>query len=371
MVIGIPKEIKVNEDRVSLAPSAVARLVKEGHKVLVEKGAGLGAGYTDLEYKAAGAKIVQSHKKIFEDSELIVKVKEPLPEEYPLLRKGLIMFTFLHLAASHELIKALLEKNIVALAYETVQTSDNDLPLLAPMSEIAGRMAPLVGAHFLMKPAGQRGILASGVAGVPPANFVIVGAGHVGTNAARVAVGLGANVYLLDKNLRKLRTISDIFRGANLITMGSDEHAIATVLSFADVLILAILVPGARTPIIVPRDLLKTMKPGSVIVDVSIDQGGAAETSQPTTHLDPVYEVDKVIHYCVTNMPGAVPRTSTRALSMATIDYVSEVARKGWKIAALENEAIARGVNLAYGHVTHPIISQTFNLKYVPFTKVL
>jgi alanine dehydrogenase len=371
MIIGIPREIKQNEERVSLTPNAVSRLVKEGHRVIVETRAGEGAGYPDAEYEAVGATIAPDHRSVFQQAEMIVKVKEPLPDEYPLLQEGQILFTYLHLAASLELTRALLDRHIIGIAYETVQTPDGELPLLAPMSEIAGRMAPMAGAHFLMRPSGTRGVLMAGVPGVPPANVVVVGAGHVGTNAIRIALGLGASVFALDKDPRRLRRLEEIFRGANLVTLASDEHAIRTVLGFADVLILAVLVPGARAPFIVTREMLSLMKPGSVIVDVSIDQGGAAATSRPTTHENPVYEVDGVIHYCVANMPGAVPRTSTRALSLSTIDYVSEIARKGWKTAALENQAIARGLNLVDGHITHAAVAQAFNLEYVPFTRAL
>lgn len=370
MIIGIPKEIKQNEERVSLTPAAVQRLVKEGHRVLVEKSAGLGAGYTDEEYAAAGAEIVSSHKDIFEEAEMIVKVKEPLPEEYPLLKEGQILFTYLHLAASRELTEALMESGIVGIAYETVELSNGELPLLAPMSEIAGRMAPIVGNQFLMRPHGKRGVLICGVPGVPEAQVTIIGLGNVGLNAARLALGMGARVTAIDTNPAKLRYAQDIFRGANFTTMGADFQNLKQALTYSDMVILAVLKPGARAPIVITRDMLKYMKAGSVIVDVSIDQGGAAETSKPTTHIDPVYEVDGIIHYCVANMPGAVPRTSTRALSMVTIDYASELAAKGWKRATLENPALAKGVNLAYGHVTHPAVAQTFGLEYTPLNRV-
>ncbi|MCX7831326.1 MAG: alanine dehydrogenase [Actinobacteria bacterium] len=370
MKIGIPKEIKTNEERVSLTPGAVQRLTSEGHEVFVEKSAGLGAGYTDEEYAAQGAKIVNSHEEIFEISEMIVKVKEPLESEYHLLREGQILFTYLHLAASRELTEAILKTGVIGIAYETVQTPDGDLPLLAPMSEIAGRMAPMVANQYLMKPHGKRGVLICGVPGVPEAQVTIIGLGHVGLNAARIALGLGARVTAIDKNPAKLRYAQDLFRGANLTTMSSDPQNLKQALKYSDIVILSVLTPGAKAPIVITRDMLKLMKPGSVIVDVSIDQGGAAETSKPTTHIDPVYEVDGIIHYCVANMPGAVPRTSTRALTMVTIDYVSELAAKGWKRAVLENQALARGVNVAYGYVTHPAVAQTFNMEYTPLNRI-
>lgn len=370
MKIGIPKEIKPNEERVALTPGAVQRLTSEGHEVLIEKSAGLGAGYTDEEYVAAGAKIVPTHEEVFAEADMIVKVKEPLKSEYPLLREGQIIFTYLHLAASRELTEALLKSGIVGIAYETVQTPDGDLPLLAPMSEIAGRMAPMVANQYLMRPHGKRGVLICGVPGVPEAQVTIIGLGHVGLNAARIALGLGARVTAIDKNPVKLRYAQDIFRNTNLTTMSADPQNLKQALKYSDIVILAVLLPGAKAPTIITREMLKLMKPGSVIVDVSIDQGGAAETSKPTTHIDPVYEVDGIIHYCVANMPGAVPRTSTRALSMVTIDYVSEIAAKGWKRAVLENQALARGVNIAYGHLTHPAVAQSFGMEYTPLNRI-
>jgi alanine dehydrogenase len=370
MKIGIPKEIKTNEERVALTPGAVQRLVSEGHEVFVERSAGLGAGYSDEEYTSVGAKIVKTHEEVFEAAEMIVKVKEPLPEEYPLLKEGQIVFTYLHLAASRKLTEALLNAGIVGIAYETVETADGQLPLLAPMSEIAGRMAPIVGTQFLMRPHGKRGVLVCGVPGVPEAQVTVVGVGNVGLNAIRIALGLGARVTAIDKDPAKLRYAQDVFRGANLTTMSSDPQNLRQALKYSDIVILAVLKPGAKAPTIITREMLKLMKAGSVIVDVSIDQGGAAETSKPTTHTDPVYEVDGVIHYCVANMPGAVPRTSTRALSMVTIDYVSELAAKGWKRAILENPALARGVNVAYGHLTHPAVAQSFGIQYTPLNRV-
>lgn len=371
MIIGIPKEIKANEERVALTPAAVSRLVKEGNEVLVEKGAGTGAGYSDEEYKSAGAKIVSGHEKVFETSQMIIKVKEPLPEEYRLLQEGQILFTYLHLAASKQLTEALLKRKIIGIAYETVQTEDGDLPLLAPMSEIAGRMAPMVGAHYLMKPWGERGILVPGVPGVPYANVVVIGAGRVGSNATRIALGLGARVIVLDRNPKKLRIIEDVYRGSNLTTLAFDEKTLETILTFADIVIIGVLIPGAKAPTIIKKNMLRLMKPGAVIIDVSIDQGGATKTSRPTTHEDPIYEVDGIIHYCVANMPGAVPRTSTRALSMSTIDYVSKIASLGWKRAALENPPIASGINIINGKITHPAVAQSFGMPYTPLTRAM
>lgn len=367
MNIGIPKEIKSDEQRVALTPAAVSRLIKEDNKVFIERGAGLGSGYSDVEYKAVGAHIIKNREDIYAKSDFIIKIKEPVESEYHLLREGQIIFTFLHLSASKTLTDVLLNKKVVGIAYETVQTPNGDLPLLAPMSEIAGRMAPMVASQFLMQPYGKRGVLISGVPGVPEAHVSVIGAGYVGINAVRIARGLGARVTALDKNLRKLRYLEDLFSETMLTTITSDEYSIKSVLNYSDIIILSVLQPGAKAPTIISREMLKYMKPGSVIVDVSIDQGGAAETSRPTTHHDPVFEVDGIMHYCVSNMPGAVPRTSTKALSMITIDYISEIASKGWRRAALENKAIMRGLNVVYGEVTHPAVAQTFNYEYVPF----
>lgn len=370
MVIGIPKEIKPEENRIAIVPGGVETLVHKGHKLIIEKGAGLRSGFNDEEYNKAGARISNRHDDIFAEADLILKVKEPLPEEYDLLREGQIVFTYLHLAASEELIRNLQERKIIGIAYETVQTGDGFLPLLFPMSEIAGRMAPQEGAKYLEDIFGGRGILLGGVAGVPPGNVVILGGGSVGYNAARIALGMGASVTVLDINPRKLRILDDIFQG-RVTTMIADNYNIRMVAGYADLFICAVLVPGARAPKLITREMLKTMRTGAVLVDVSIDQGGCSETSRPTTHSNPVYEEGGVIHYAVSNMPGAVPRTSTRALTLNTLPYVLEIAEKGWREAVKENSALARGVNLVKGKITYKAVAEAFNLPYTPLKEVL
>ena len=370
MVIGIPKEIKPEENRIAIVPGGVETLVNKGHKVIIEKGAGRGSGFIDEEYTRAGAQISHGHEDIFAEADLILKVKEPLTEEYGLLREGQIVFTYLHLAASEELTRNLQERKIIAIAYETVQTEDGFLPLLFPMSEIAGRMAPHEGAKYLEETFGGRGILLGGVAGVPPGNVVILGGGSVGYNAARIALGMGASVTVLDINPRKLRMLDDIFQG-RVTTMIADNYNIRLVAGYADLFICAVLVPGAKAPKLISREALKTMRTGAVLVDVSIDQGGCSETSHPTTHSHPIYEEEGVIHYAVSNMPGAVPRTSTRALTLNTLPYVLEIAEKGWEEAARENLALAKGVNLVKGKITYKAVAETFNLPYMPLEEVL
>ncbi|OHE58364.1 MAG: alanine dehydrogenase [Thermodesulfovibrio sp. RBG_19FT_COMBO_42_12] len=370
MVIGIPKEIKPEENRIAIVPGGVETLVNKGHKVIIEEVAGRGSGFIDEEYTRAGAQISHGHEDIFAEADLILKVKEPLTEEYGLLREGQIVFTYLHLAASEELTRNLQERKIIAIAYETVQTEDGFLPLLFPMSEIAGRMAPHEGAKYLEETFGGRGILLGGVAGVPPGNVVILGGGTVGYNAARIALGMGASVTVLDINPRKLRMLDDIFQG-RVTTMIADNYNIRLVAGYADLFICAVLVPGAKAPKLISREALKTMRTGAVLVDVSIDQGGCSETSHPTTHSHPIYEEEGVIHYAVSNMPGAVPRTSTRALTLNTLPYVLEIAEKGWEEAARENLALAKGVNLVKGKITYKAVAETFNLPYMPLEEVL
>jgi alanine dehydrogenase len=358
MVIGVPKEIKPEENRIAIVPGGVETLVHKRHKVLIEKGAGLGSGFSNDEFIKAGAQILKNHEEVFTKSDLVLKVKEPLPEEYGFLRKEQIVFTYLHLAASEELTRNLQKKKIIGIAYETVQTEDGFLPLLAPMSEIAGRMAPQEGAKYLEETYGGRGILLGGVAGVPPANVVILGGGNVGYNAARIALGMGASVTLLDINPRKLRMIAD-------------NYNIRMVAGYADLLICAVLVPGAKAPRLITREMLRTMRQGAVLVDVSIDQGGCAETSRPTTHSLPIYQEEGIIHYAVSNMPGAVPRTSTRALTLNTLPYVLEIAEKGWKKAVRKNHALAKGINLVEGKITYQAVADAFNLTYTPLHEVL
>jgi alanine dehydrogenase len=370
MVIGIPKEIKPEENRIAIVPGGVETLVHKEHKVLIEKDAGLGSGFSDDEFIKAGAQILKNHEEVFTKSDIVLKVKEPLLEEYGFLRKGQIVFTYLHLAASEELTRNLQKKKIIGIAYETVQTEDGFLPLLAPMSEIAGRMAPQEGAKYLEETYGGRGILLGGVAGVPPANVVILGGGNVGYNAARIALGMGASVTLLDINPRKLRMLDEIFQG-RITTMIADNYNIRMVAGYADLLICAVLVPGAKAPRLITREMLRTMRQGAVLVDVSIDQGGCAETSRPTTHSHPIYQEEGIIHYAVSNMPGAVPRTSTRALTLNTLPYVLEIAEKGWKKAVRENPALGKGVNLVEGKITYKAVADAFNLTYTPLPEVL
>jgi len=370
MVIGVPKEIKPGENRIAIVPGGVETLVHKGHTVIIEKGAGLGSGFSDEDYIEAGAQIVQKHEDVFAEAELLLKVKEPLPKEYNLLRERQIIFTYLHLAASEELTRNLQKRKIIGIAYETVQTENGFLPLLAPMSEIAGRMAPQEGAKYLEETYGGRGILLGGVAGVPPASVVILGGGNVGYNAARIALGMGASVTVLDINPHKLRMLDEIFQG-RVTTMIADSYNLRMVISYADLLIGAVLVPGAKAPKLITREMLKTMRPGAVLVDVSIDQGGCAETSRPTIHSHPIYKEEGIIHYTVTNMPGAVPRTATRALTLNTLSYVLEIAEKGWGKAVKENVSLAKGVNLVEGKITYKAVAEAFNLSYTLLKEVL
>jgi alanine dehydrogenase len=370
MIIGIPREIKAEENRVAIVPGGVETLTARGHTVIIEQGAGSGSGFSDADFEQAGAGIAATAEEILVRSELVLKVKEPLPVEYPLLQRRQVLFTYLHLAASEALTKALSEKGIIGIAYETVQTEDGYLPLLAPMSEIAGRMAVQEGAKYLEKTYGGRGVLLGGIPGVPPANVVVLGAGNVGYNAARVALGMGASVTVLDINPRKLRTIDEALQG-RLITMIADNYNIRVAIAYADLTIGAVLVPGGRAPKLITREMLRIMRPGSVIVDVAVDQGGSVETSRPTTHHDPIYVEEGVVHYAVTNMPGAVPRTATRALTVNTIPYVIALADKGWRKAAAEDTSLARGVNLVEGAITHKGVADAFGLPYTPIQELL
>ncbi len=361
MIVGCPKEIKDHENRVALLPSGAEELVKRGHTVIVERGAGLGSGVPDEDYLKVGAEIARTHAEVFHRADMIVKVKEPLAREYALLREGQLVFTYFHFAASKPLTEAMLARKIVAIAYETIRTPDGELPLLTPMSEIAGRMAIQEGAKYLEKPMMGRGILLGGVPGVAPAQVVILGGGVVGSNAAKVAAGLGARVTILDVNLRRLRYLDDIMP-PNVVTLMSNAHNIRDMVTRADLLIGAVLIEGARAPTLVSREMLKTMKPGSVIIDVAVDQGGCCETCKPTTHSKPTYMIDGVVHYCVANMPGAVGRTSTYALTNATFPYVLRIASGGEK--AWERDPVIRGgVNLVRGRVTNKAVAETFGLK--------
>ena len=363
MIIGIPKEIKPDEYRVALIPVGVEEMLKHGHTVFTEKGAGLGSGISDEEYKKAGAKITDSSKEIYKQSQLIMKVKEPLPEEYPLLKEDQVIFTFFHFAASRKLTDTMLKAKVVAIAYETIRDEHNQHPILTPMSEVAGRMSIQEGAKYLENPMLGRGILLGGVPGVEPAEVVIIGGGVVGANAAKVAAGLGARVTVLDVNMERLRYLDDIMP-KNVVTLMSNAHNIREKVKDADLLIGAILIEGARAPYVVTKDMVKTMKAGAVIVDVAIDQGGCVETSKPTTHSNPIYKEYDVIHYCVTNIPGAVACTSTHALTNVTLPYALEIADKGYERAAQENPAILRGINMIKGRVTNKAVADAFGMTY-------
>ncbi|MGQ8922963.1 alanine dehydrogenase [Bacillus halotolerans] len=369
MIIGVPKEIKNNENRVALTPGGVSQLVSNGHRVLVESGAGLGSGFENEAYESAGAEIIADPKQVW-DAEMVMKVKEPLPEEYAYFRKGLVLFTYLHLAAEPELAQALKDKGVTAIAYETV-SEGRTLPLLTPMSEVAGRMAAQIGAQFLEKPKGGKGILLAGVPGVARGKVTIIGGGVVGTNAAKMAVGLGADVTIIDLNADRLRQLDDIF-GHQIKTLISNPVNIADSVAEADLLICAVLIPGAKAPTLVTEEMVKQMKLGSVIVDVAIDQGGIVETvDHITTHDQPTYEKHGVVHYAVANMPGAVPRTSTIALTNVTVPYALQIANKGAAQALADNAALRAGLNTANGHVTYEAVAKDLGYEYVPAEKAL
>jgi alanine dehydrogenase len=365
VIIGVPKEIKTNEYRVGMVPAGVRPLVEKGHHVLIEKAAGEGSGISDEEYQIAGAKIVDSVKKVFVEAEMIVKVKEPLPEEWGLLKEGQILFTYLHLAPAGELTKTLLEKKVIGIAYETVQLPDGSLPLLEPMSEIAGKLAIQVGACYLQKENGGSGILLGGVPGIKTGNVTVIGGGTVGMNAARVALGMGATVAILDINLARLRYLADIFNG-RLVLLASNKNNVENAVSEADLVIGATLIPGAKAEKLVTRYMLNRMRKGSVIVDVAVDQGGCCETSVPTTHDDPVFTVDGVIHYCVTNMPSAVSRSATFALTNATFPYVLKLADYGLKEALTADEPLRKGLNVFEGMLVSAPVARSLGLQYTP-----
>lgn len=364
MVIGVPREIKDNEFRVGLVPSGVKALVDAGHAVLVEKGAGVGSSFTDEDYRASGAKVVESAKEVWEKASLVVKVKEPRPREYRFLRKGLSIFTFFHLAADPALADELIRSGTTAIAYETVETEGGALPILAPMSEVAGRLSVLAGAHFLMKPHGGRGVLLGGVPGVESGEVVVAGAGIVGMNAVRVAVGLGGRVTILDTRAERLRALDDLY-GPKVQTLFSNSLNLLESLKKADLFVGAVHMPGARTPKLVTREMISTMKKGSVVVDVSVDQGGCVETIRPTTHSEPVYEVDGVIHYGVANMPGAVPRTSTLALTNATLPFVLELS-SGVTSPSEARGPLKRGFNIFDGKVVHSSVAVALGRPFEP-----
>jgi alanine dehydrogenase len=370
MVVGTVREIKDNEYRVGLVPGGVKTLVDSGQKVLVESRAGEGSGISDEEYRQAGAEIVGSAAEVWKRSEILVKVKEPIEPEYPHLREGQILFTYLHLAPLPKLTRVLLERKVTGVAYETITGPDGSLPLLTPMSEVAGRMSIQVGARYLERTSGGRGVLLGGVPGVPPAEVMIIGGGVVGMNAAKMALGMGARVTILDRSVTKMQYIDDVF-GGHVATLMSNPIAIARAAARADLLVGAVLIPGATAPKLVTRSMVSGMKKGSVIVDVAVDQGGCIETTHPTTHSDPTYEVDGVVHYCVANMPGAVPRTSTFALTNVTFPYLLRIARKGLRQALKEDPALVSGVNTYAGQLTCAPVAEAQGLPYLPLESLL
>lgn len=363
MIIGVPKEIKNNENRVALVPSGVKALKARGHSVLVQTNAGAGIGISDDEYRKAGANIVESPKEVFSKSEMIVKVKEPLPEEYGLLRENQILYTYLHLAPAPQLTKALMERKVVAIAYETIQLEDGSLPLLTPMSEVAGRMATQIGAHLLQKDSGGRGVLLGGVPGVERSNVAILGGGVSGINAAKMAIGMGAKVTILDINHKRLEYLDDVF-GTAVSTLYSNVDNIEKSVAQSDLVIGAVLVPGAKAPKLVSKDLISQMAPGTVVVDIAVDQGGCIETCKPTSHDNPTFTVDGVIHYCVPNMPGAVARTSTYALTNVTLQYALKLADLGFKDAIAKDPALYKGVNVYNGKVSYLQVAKDLGLPY-------
>ncbi len=370
MKVGIPKEIKNNENRVGMIPSGVAELIKNGHQVFVQHTAGEGSGFKDAEYEAVGAKILPTIADVYEIADMIVKVKEPIEPEYPLIKENQVLFTYFHFASDEELTHAMIKRKAICIAYETVKLADGSLPLLIPMSEVAGRMSVQEGARFLEKPQGGKGILLGGVPGVKPARVLVLGAGTVGTNAALIAAGCGAEVTITDISLKRLRQLSE-FMPKNVKTLFSSSHNIKEELPTTDLVIGSVLVVGDKTPHLITRDMLKLLKPGSVLVDVAIDQGGCFETSHPTTHSEPVYEVDGIVHYAVANIPGAVPYTSTLALDNATLPFAIKLANMGWKKACLSDKALEMGVNMVGGKVTFEAVAKVYNLPYTPVAEVL
>jgi alanine dehydrogenase len=370
VLVGLPKEIKDNEYRVGLVPAGVRALTDAGHKVVVERKAGEGSGFEDALYERAGATMLDTADEVWQQAEMIVKVKEPIKPEYPRMREGQLLFTYLHLAPDNELTEALLERKVSGVAYETVTDRRGTLPLLTPMSEVAGRMAVQVGAQYLERIAGGRGVLLGGVPGVPAARVVILGGGVVGTNAAKIAVGMGASVTIVDNNLDRLRELDDIFL-SRITTLASSRYAIHEAVSHADLIVGAVLIPGAAAPHLVTREMLKDVPNGAVVVDVSVDQGGCIETTHPTTHSDPTFYVEGVLHYCVANMPGAVPRTSTFALTNATLPYVLKLARHGFVEAVTNDEGLNAGVNTYAGKLTYEAVAEAQNRDYTPLAGML
>lgn len=370
MIIGIPKEIKTNENRVAVTPAGVMDFVKNQHKVYVQSSAGFGSGFSDEMYVEAGAEILPTIEEVYAIAEMIIKVKEPIESEYRLIKENQLVFTYFHFASYEPLTKAMIDSNAICLAYETVEKEDRSLPLLVPMSEVAGRMAVQEGAKFLEKPEGGRGILLGGVPGVPPAKVLVLGAGIVGTQAAKMAAGLGASVTLLDISLPRLRYLADVLP-ANVTTMYSSEFNIRRLIKNHDLIVGAVLIPGAKAPNLITRAMLKDMRPGTVLVDVAVDQGGCIETCKPTTHEDPIFIIDEVVHYCVANMPGAVPYTSTIALTNATMPYALQLANKGWEQACKDNEELAKGLNIVNGKVVYEGVASAFDLPFTALNEIL
>ena len=359
MVIGVPKEIKNNESRVGMTPAGVFELVKNGHQVFVQSTAGIGSGFSDQDYKLVGAEIAASLEEVYEKAEMIVKVKEPIEQEYPLVKPNQVVFTYFHFASSEALTRAMLDSGAVCIAYETVEDKDGSLPLLTPMSEVAGRMAIQQGAKYLEKPIKGRGVLLGGVPGVAPGKVLVLGAGVVGVQAAKMAAGLGAHVTILDVSMKRLRYVNDVMP-PHVVTEYSNEYNIRKHIKTHDLIVGGVLIRGGKAPNLITRDMLKDMHPGAVIVDVAVDQGGCVETSRPTTHQDPIYIIDDVVHYCVANMPGAVPYTSTVALTNVTLPYVLKLADKGWEKACEEDAGLAKGLNVLHGELTYEGISEAF-----------
>ncbi len=370
MIIGVPKEIKNNENRVGLTPAGVSALAKAGHKLFVQSTAGNGSGFSDDEYKKAGASILKTIAEVYKKADMIIKVKEPIKVEYSLIKEGQLLFTYFHFASYEPLAKAMIKSKAICLAYETVEKKDRSLPLLVPMSEVAGRMSIQEGAKYLEKPMGGRGILLGGVPGVKPAHVLILGGGIVGTQAAKMAAGMAADVTIMDISIPRLRELDDILP-ANVKTVFSNEYNIRDAIKTADLIVGAVLIPGAKAPHLITRDMLKLMRPGTVLVDVAVDQGGCIETCKPTTHEDPTYVIDGIIHYCVANMPGAVPYTSTLALTNATLPYALQLANKGWKKACSDNEELKLGLNVVDGKIVYKGVSEALNLKLTNVEEVL
>lgn len=366
MIIGVPKEIKPSENRVALTPAGAFELSRRGHKVYVQHTAGLGSGFSDEEYVEAGAEIIPTIEKTYAIAEMIIKVKEPIESEYSLIKKDQLVFTYFHFASHQPLTEAMVKSGATCLAYETVELDDRSLPLLVPMSEVAGRMSIQQGAKYLEKPMGGRGILLGGVPGVPPAKVMILGGGIVGTQAAKMAAGLGAQVTIMDIDLNRLRYLADVMP-ANVNTMYSNAYNIRRLIKNHDVIVGAVLIPGAKAPNLITRDMLKEMRPGTVVVDVAVDQGGCIETCKPTTHNDPIYIIDDVVHYCVANMPGAVPYTSTIALTNATLPYAIQLADKGWEKACAEDAALKKGLNIIGGKIVYEAVATAFNMEYTEY----